>query len=107
MFQSRAIIKWGEVFTAVFFLGGVALLATGSGLWQFPFNAFRLAVGVVAWVLAGASAGVAVRAKAGHRRMDKKLSKYGCQECGYQANALDMEDRPAVGCPKCGTQIYK
>ena len=102
----------------------------GAATWALPFGVAAVFVGaLIVWlglaespsleaVVRIAAGGAAVLAGMGlvfaaaysrvqRDAQDRKLHKYGCQQCGYEAHLTDIDTKESYPCPTCGELVYE
>jgi len=105
--EPRTAIRTGMSFTILFAILAAGLFVSISGFLIFDFDELRLTGGIVFAIFAIAAALGTARARVAYNEMERKLAKYGCPKCGYQAHPNEITDKLSGTCPECGTRIYK
>lgn len=98
--------NWAPAIVAALAVAGGGLVVLGGVSHQQPGWGVVLGAGVAALLMAAGlmywTAVVRVRRDARRR----ELRKYACPRCGYTPDPGQLEDAPAMPCPRCGQSVY-
>lgn len=103
----HSITAWSVPTSLLVLAGGGGLLWLGFGPGYYQPSPLAMVSGTFL-----AAAGLALLVFSAHDRVrhdavDRKLHKYGCPKCGYEAHLEDVEAGDPYPCPTCSRPVYE
>jgi predicted RNA-binding Zn-ribbon protein involved in translation (DUF1610 family) len=99
--------SWSVPMSFLALAGGAALLGLGFGLGQSQPSPMAMAAGGILLVVGASLLAVSAVYRVRHDACDRKLHKYGCPKCGYEAHLGNIEASDPEPCPRCGRPVYQ